>query len=238
MTFSKEVEQLAHDLRHPENFEVTIPELNTQLRDYQTTGVRWLSMLDHYGFGGILADDMGLGKTLQTIAFLTSKLTPETRILILSPSSLIYNWQDEFTRFAPEIDVVVAYGLKAVRDDIISQNHQVVITSYSSFRQDFDEYSQLNFDYLILDEAQVMKNTQTKIAHYLRQFKVKNCFALSGTPIENKLLEIWSIFQIVLPGLLPDKNVSSKWKLSKWHVLLSHLSCVAVKKKFFQNYQI
>ncbi|VUX18902.1 ATP-dependent helicase HepA [Streptococcus pasteurianus] len=163
-------------------------------------------MLDHYGFGGILADDMGLGKTLQTIAFLTSKLTPETRILILSPSSLIYNWQDEFTRFAPEIDVVVAYGLKAVRDDIISQNHQVVITSYSSFRQDFDEYSQLNFDYLILDEAQVMKNTQTKIAHYLRQFKVKNCFALSGTPIENKLLEIWSIFQIVLPGLLPDKK--------------------------------
>lgn len=206
VTFSKEVEQLAHDLRHPENFEVTIPELNTQLRDYQTTGVRWLSMLDHYGFGGILADDMGLGKTLQTIAFLTSKLTPETRILILSPSSLIYNWQDEFTRFAPEIDVVVAYGLKAVRDDIISQNHQVVITSYSSFRQDFDEYSQLNFDYLILDEAQVMKNTQTKIAHYLRQFKVKNCFALSGTPIENKLLEIWSIFQIVLPGLLPDKK--------------------------------
>ena len=109
-------------MRHPENFEVTIPELNTQLRDYQTTGVRWLSMLDHYGFGGILADDMGLGKTLQTIAFLTSKLTPETRILILSPSSLIYNWQDEFTRFAPEIDVVVAYGLKAVRDDIIRKS--------------------------------------------------------------------------------------------------------------------
>ncbi len=206
ISFSKEFEQLAHDLTHPEEFEVTLPPLQTQLRDYQMTGVRWMSMLDHYSFGGILADDMGLGKTLQTIAFLVSHLKEETRILILSPSSLIYNWKDEFTRFAPEIDVAVSYGLKTVRDEIIAENHQVVITSYSSFRQDFAEYNQLNFDYLILDEAQVMKNTQTKIAHYLRQFEVKNCFALSGTPIENKLLEIWSIFQIVLPGLLPDKK--------------------------------
>ena len=86
---------------------------------------------------------------------------------------MIYNWKDEFTRFAPEIDVAVSYGLKAVRDEIIAENHQVVITSYSSFRQDFAEYNQLNFDYLILDEAQVMKNIQTKIAHYLRQFEVR-----------------------------------------------------------------
>ena len=182
ISFSKEFEQLAHDLTHPEEFEVTLPPLQTQLRDYQMTGVRWMSMLDYYGFGGILADDMGLGKTLQTIAFLVSHLKEKTRILILSPSSLIYNWKDEFTRFAPEIDVAVSYGLKAVRDEIIAENHQVVITSYSSFRQDFAEYNQLNFDYLILDEAQVMKNIQTKIAHYLRQFEVKNCFALSGTP--------------------------------------------------------
>ena len=167
-------------------------------------------MLDHYGFGGILADDMGLGKTLQTITFLASRLKPDMRVLILSPSSLIYNWLDEFKRFAPEIDVVVSYGLKSVRDDIIAQNHQVTITSYSSFRQDFEEYQKHSFDYLILDEAQVMKNTQTKIAHYLRQFDVGHCFALSGTPIENKLLEIWSIFQIVLPGLLPDKKTFLK----------------------------
>ena len=173
ISFSKEFEQLAHDLTHPEEFEVTLPPLQTQLRDYQMTGVRWMSMLDYYGFGGILADDMGLGKTLQTIAFLVSHLKEKTRILILSPSSLIYNWKDEFTRFAPEIDVAVSYGLKAVRDEIIAENHQVVITSYSSFRQDFAEYNQLNFDYLILDEAQVMKNIQTKIAHYLRQFEVR-----------------------------------------------------------------
>ena len=152
ISFSKEFEQLAHDLTHPEEFEVTLPPLQTQLRDYQMTGVRWMSMLDYYGFGGILADDMGLGKTLQTIAFLVSHLKEKTRILILSPSSLIYNWKDEFTRFAPEIDVAVSYGLKAVRDEIIAENHQVVITSYSSFRQDFAEYNQLNFDYLILEE--------------------------------------------------------------------------------------
>lgn len=204
--FSKEFEQLAYDLRHPESFELPEIRVNAELRDYQYTGIRWLSMLDSYGFGGILADDMGLGKTLQTIAFLRSKLTSESRILILAPSSLIYNWQDEFHKFTPEIDVAVSYGLKPVRDEIIDQGHQVTITSYASFRQDFEKYQQFSFDYLILDEAQVMKNTQTKIAQYLRAFEVKNCFALSGTPIENKLLEIWSIFQIVLPGLLPAKK--------------------------------
>lgn len=204
--FSDAFKQLAYDLRHPEAFAIPTLTVKADLRDYQVAGVRWLSMLDNYGFGGILADDMGLGKTLQTISFLNSKITKESRVLILSPSSLIYNWKDEFSKFAPDLDVVVSYGLKPVRDAIISENHQVVITSYSSFRQDFEEYQTQSFDYLILDEAQVMKNTQTKIAQSLRAFEVKNCFALSGTPIENKLLEIWSIFQIVLPGLLPNKK--------------------------------
>ena len=208
--FSKEFEALAYDLRHPESFPLEEMTIKAELRDYQYTGVRWLSMLDNYGFGGILADDMGLGKTLQTIAFLSSKIEVDSRILILSPSSLIYNWQDEFKKFAPHLDVAVAYGLKPVRDEIIAQKHQITITSYASFRQDFETYQQSQFDYLILDEAQVMKNTQTKIAQYLRAFEVKNCFALSGTPIENKLLEIWSIFQIVLPGLLPAKKAFLK----------------------------
>ncbi|MGV3010266.1 DEAD/DEAH box helicase [Streptococcus thoraltensis] len=208
--FSQEFQELARDLRHPEEFELPELSVKADLRDYQLRGIQWLSMLDHYGFGGILADDMGLGKTLQTIAFLTSKLTKDSHALILAPSSLIYNWQEEFNKFAPQIDVAVSYGLKPVRDEIIASNHQVTITSYSSFRQDFKEYQALAYDYLILDEAQVMKNAQTKIAHYLRQFEVKNVFALSGTPIENKLLEIWSIFQIVLPGLLPNQKAFLK----------------------------
>ncbi|MEX2784233.1 SNF2 helicase associated domain-containing protein [Streptococcus sp. H49] len=202
--------ELAQDLRQPERFELPEFKVKADLRDYQLTGVRWLSMLDKYGFGGILADDMGLGKTLQTIAFLSGKLKQEKRVLVLSPSSLIYNWQDEFKKFAPELDFTVVYGSKSVRDDLIKEDHQIVITSYSSFRQDFASYNQLHFDYLILDEAQVMKNTQTKIAQYLRSFEVDNCFALTGTPIENRLLEIWSIFQIVLPGLLPEKKVFVK----------------------------
>lgn len=163
-------------------------------------------MLDHYGFGGILADDMGLGKTLQTIAFLKSRMTEQSRVLILAPSSLIYNWQDEFQRFAPDSHVTVSYGHKEVREQLIAQKSNILVTSYTAFRQDFDLHQKETYDYLILDEAQTIKNSQTQIAQKLREFDVKACFALSGTPIENRLLEIWSIFQIVLPGLLPQKK--------------------------------
>lgn len=211
VTFSQDFAQLARDLRHPEAFPLPEIKLNASLRDYQLRGIQWLLMLNHYGFGGILADDMGLGKTLQTIAFLSVVLTEDSKALILAPSSLIYNWQEEFHKFAPNLDVAVSYGLKPARNQTISENHQITITSYSSFRQDFKEYQALSYDYLILDEAQVIKNTQTKIAHYLRQFEARHCFALSGTPIENKLLEIWSIFQMVLPGLLPSQKVFLQW---------------------------
>ncbi|KHD45789.1 SNF2 helicase associated domain-containing protein [Streptococcus hongkongensis] len=204
--FSQELEQLISDLRHPESFVLPQLPINASVRDYQYHGIKWMSMLDKYGFGGILADDMGLGKTLQTIAFLSSQLVAGKKVLILSPSSLLYNWLDEFDKFLPGSDVAVSYGLKQTRDQLISEEHQVTITSYSSFRQDFTTYKNYNYDYLILDEAQVIKNSQTKIAQSLREFNVSNCFALSGTPIENKLLEIWSIFQIVLPGLLPNKK--------------------------------
>lgn len=203
---SKELAELVHHLQHPETFAIKPLAVQAQVRDYQRQGIQWLSMLDHYGFGGILADDMGLGKTLQTIAFISSQLRPDSKVLILSPSSLIYNWLDECQKFTPQLDVVVSYGLKQVRDHLIEEGHQITITSYSSFRQDFETYQAFEYDYLILDEAQVIKNGQTKIAQCLRAFNAKNCFALSGTPIENKLLEIWSIFQIVLPGLLPAKK--------------------------------
>lgn len=203
--FSKEFQSLAHDLAHPEGFPLPPVAVHATLRTYQQLGVRWLSMLDKYGFGGILADDMGLGKTLQTIAFLSSQLDETSRVLILAPSSLIYNWQEECQQFAPQLDVAVAYGNKDKRDTLIAEDHQIVVTSYASFRQDIAHYQGRHYDYLILDEAQVMKNAQTKIAQLLREFEVGNCFALSGTPIENHLTELWSIFQIVLPGLLPPK---------------------------------
>ena len=204
--FSEEFRHLAHDLIHPEQFPLGKLQVNAKLRDYQEVGVRWLSMLNHYGFGGILADDMGLGKTLQTIAFLSSVATADSKILILAPSSLIYNWKEEFEKFAPQMEVEVIYGLKASRDEVIASNPQVAITSYASFRQDVEQYEKNQYQYLILDEAQVMKNSQTKIAQYLRKFDVPHTFALSGTPIENHVEELWSIFQIVLPGLFPGKK--------------------------------
>ncbi len=205
--FSVDFERLAHDLRHPEDF--PLPDLTVQatLRDYQKDGVRWLAMLESHGFGGILADDMGLGKTLQTISFLTSQIKPGERALILAPSSLVYNWRDEFAKFSPQTSIAVAYGPKKERLDTLSGTATVIITSYASFRQDADAYHKVRFAYLILDEAQVLKNAQTKTAHLLRDFASDHCFALSGTPIENHLSEIWSIFQIVLPGLLPSKKV-------------------------------
>lgn len=206
ISFTEEFQHLAHDLTHPEDFPLGDIRVQASLRDYQEKGVRWLQMLHHYGFGGILADDMGLGKTLQTIAFLTSQVTEHSRVLILAPSGLIYNWADEFRKFAPQLDLAVVHGLKANREAILSENHQIYVTSYATFRQDSKLYQEMAFDFLFLDEAQVMKNAQTKIAQSLRQFVVPAVFALSGTPIENHLGELWSIFQIVLPGLLPSKK--------------------------------
>lgn len=147
---------------------------------------------------------------MQSIAFIASHTTKDSRVLILAPSSLIYNWQEECHKFAPQLDVAVIYGNKAERERLLEEDHQVVVTSYASFRQDVALYKAQSYDYLFLDEAQVMKNSQTKIAQQLREFEVGNCFALSGTPIENNLNEIWSIFQIVLPGLLPAKLAFGK----------------------------
>ena len=206
ISFTEEFRHLAHDLTHPEEFPMQKLNIQAELRDYQKRGIQWLQMLHHYGFGGILADDMGLGKTLQTIAFLSSQVQADTSVLILAPSGLIYNWADEFQKFAPDLDVAVVHGLKSHRESILAEDHQIYVTSYATFRQDSEIYQDLSFDFLFLDEAQVMKNSQTKIAQSLRQFVVPSVFALSGTPIENHLGELWSIFQIVLPGLLPTKK--------------------------------
>ena len=210
VTFTEEFRHLAHDLTHPEDFPMTALNIKADLRDYQKKGIQWLQMLHHYGFGGILADDMGLGKTLQAIAFLSSQMHEKSRVLILAPSGLIYNWADEFQKFAPNLDVAVVHGLKPYREAILAEKHQVYVTSYATFRQDSEIYQDLSFDFLFLDEAQVMKNAQTKIAKTLRKFVVPSVFALSGTPIENNLGELWSIFQIVLPGLLPAKKDFTK----------------------------
>lgn len=206
--FDDKFKQLAENLAHPENFEIKASHpVHGILRPYQAIGVKWLEMLDSYNFGGILADEMGLGKTIQMIAFLLDHIDKDKPDLIISPASLIYNWQEEFTKFAPEIKTQVIDGNKANRRDLIeNEQADVLITSYNSARLDVTEYNDRKINYLVLDEAQFVKNSSTKTNQSIRKLKRKNTFALSGTPIENRVEELWAIFEIVMPGLLPSRK--------------------------------
>lgn len=210
VSMTEDLAVMSGHLAQPATFDQPQLAVTSALRPYQLRGVQWLAMLDHYGFGGILADDMGLGKTLQTIAFLSSPERSSKKTLILAPSSLVYNWQEEFAKFYPEAEVKLVYGSKETRGQLLEEDSQVTITSYQSFRQDLDWHQAKAYDYLILDEAQVLKNSQTKLAQALRACPVDRCFALSGTPVENRLLELWSIFQLVLPGLFASKKAFSR----------------------------
>ncbi|MBL1229762.1 DEAD/DEAH box helicase [Enterococcus sp. BWB1-3] len=211
--FSDSFRQLSDDLTHPENYEAELPKtLQAVLRKYQVEGFRWLKMLSHYGFGGILADEMGLGKTVQMIAYLLSEkeeLKMRKPALIIAPASLIYNWSAELKKFSPGLKECVITGQKAERLDLLEngEDQDILITSYNSFRQDVESYEQMNLGYLVLDEAQMVKNSGTKTAQALRKLDVPQRFALSGTPIENSLDELWSVFQIVLPGFFPQKMI-------------------------------
>jgi SNF2 family DNA or RNA helicase len=214
--YNKAFEKLIADIKKPSMSNYPLPKsLNADLRDYQIVGYQWLRGLSHYHFGGILADDMGLGKTLQAIAFLLSKWE-ETNgstqpALVVSPASLVYNWQNEFVKFAPNLKVKVIHGSKSERENLINdiENYDVFITSYPLVRQDFELYNEHEFSTLILDEAQAIKNHMTKTARAIKTIRKANCFALSGTPIENSLDELWSIFDAILPGFFPNKKTFS-----------------------------
>ncbi|HHX0205745.1 TPA: SNF2 helicase associated domain-containing protein [Enterococcus faecalis] len=209
--FSDSFKKMVTDLTHPENFEAQVPKtLQATLRHYQETGYKWLKMLSHYQFGGILADEMGLGKTLQTITYLLSEKEEERlkgTALIVAPASLTYNWLAEVKRFAPTLNVQVVSGNRQERAALLQNSTEdILITSYASMRQDVQLYQEMRVGYLILDEAQMVKNSGTKTAQALKSLKVPQRFALSGTPIENNLDELWSIFQMILPGLFPGKK--------------------------------
>lgn len=200
-------------LRHPERLEDPVPEsLAPVLREYQRFGYRWLRALAHYRFGGILADDMGLGKTVQSIAFLVSVL-PEIRArrqpaLIVAPSSLMYNWRNELRKFAPEVRTVIADGSLSERKAILQGLADVdaAIVSYPLLRRDVALYAGQSFHTLILDEAQAFKNDATQTARAVKSLRAEYRFALTGTPIENSLDELRSIFEAVFPGLYPNRK--------------------------------
>lgn len=193
--------QLLEDLKNPDKTNWELPNgMEDILRPYQITGYRWLCSLAHYGMGGILADDMGLGKTLQTITYVLAN--PGTRTLIVCPTSLAYNWQDEFSKFAPQIATQIISGTPQERADLMQQSTDVPvwITTYPLIRKDVDIYKAQIFDACFIDEAQFIKNPTSLGAKAVKAVQAKHRFALTGTPIENTLSELWSIFDFVMPG--------------------------------------
>lgn len=206
VSYSRALEELLGHLAHPETYPLVTHPILEQLRDYQRIGVAWMSMLAHYGFGGILADDMGLGKTVQAISFLVLNLKEGEKALVVTPSGLLYNWQEELRRFAPDLKVGMVYGSKKERTKMLEQDYQVYLTSYGSLRQDVQDYLTQDYKFLILDEAQYIKNQRTKVHTSLEKINAQSIFALSGTPVENRIEEIGAIFNLVLPGLLPAKK--------------------------------
>lgn len=172
------------------------------LRDYQKEGYVWLHTLKDYGFNGILADDMGLGKTLQIITLLDS-LETKRPSLVVCPSSLIYNWEDEVHKFSKKLPVTCITGNMQTRSELIKEIKQgLFVTSYDYMRRDFELYQEIEFEYVILDEAQYIKNQKTKNAQSVKTLKTRHKLALTGTPIENSLAELWSIFDFLMPQYL------------------------------------
>ncbi|MDG5472293.1 DEAD/DEAH box helicase [Jeotgalibacillus sp. ET6] len=200
--------QFLSQMEHPEQLTFELPEsLKPVLRDYQKNGYNWLKLLAGYGFGGILADDMGLGKTLQSIAYLVSELPVmrqnNQQALIVCPSSVTYNWLKEFMQFAPELEAVVLDGSAAEREEIQKESDpvDVLITSYPLLRKDVKWFEEKKFHTVFFDEAQAFKNPVTQTARAVKRVQADHRFALTGTPVENSIEELWSIFHVVFPEL-------------------------------------
>ena len=202
-TLRQQLQQLV-GLKEIDN--VPLPKgLNASLRDYQHQGLNWLQFLRNCRFGGVLADDMGLGKTVQTLAHLQlekeqGRLTHAA--LIVAPTSLVGNWYEEARRFTPDLKVLVFHGAERHQDEF--DEYDVVISTYGLIQRDKFRFVGHSFYYLILDEAQFIKNARAKTTQIIQQIKASHRLCLSGTPLENHLGELWSLFHFLMPGLLGD----------------------------------
>lgn len=198
---------------------LTLPkdELKT-LRDYQVTGVKWLYTLAKTGFGGILADEMGLGKTIQVIYYIKQMLkdNENNKFLIVVPTSLAYNWDHEFDSFGSNIKRKICVGNKDKRIKMLRNlnDTNVIITTYGLLREDEELYNNLNFNTMVIDEAQNIKNNMAGITKVVKKINAETKFALTGTPLENSILELWSIFDFIMPGYLASlTKFQSKYKI-------------------------
>ncbi len=188
------------------------------LRDYQVTGVKWLYTLAKTGFGGILADEMGLGKTIQVIYYIKQMLkdNENNKFLIVVPTSLAYNWDHEFDSFGSNIKRKICVGNKDKRTKILRNlnDTNVIITTYGLLREDEELYNNLNFNTMVIDEAQNIKNNMAGITKVVKKVNAETKFALTGTPLENSILELWSIFDFIMPGYLASlTKFQSKYKI-------------------------
>lgn len=189
--------------------ETAVPaELNAELRDYQHDGLNWLNFLDSFNFGGCLADDMGLGKTIQIIAFILSQREKRghTTNLIVVPTSLIFNWQEEISRFAPSIKVLLHYGADRPKTTAHMPDYEVVLTTYGMLLSDIQFLKKLNFNYVFLDESQVIKNPNSERYKAARLLQSRNRIVLTGTPVENSTFDLYSQLSFACPGLLGSKQ--------------------------------
>lgn len=192
------------------NEEINLPKnLNASLRSYQKVGYKWLKVLDNYGFGGILADDMGLGKTIQLLAVILDYVQNEKKTkpsIVVCPSSLSLNWQNEIKKFTPDLTSLVIHGNADERKKQLKRipKYNIVITSYDLLKRDIETYKELNYEFkfIIADEAQYIKNNNTQNAKAIKEINANTKYALTGTPIENSLSELWSIFDFIMPGYL------------------------------------
>ena len=201
------IEEVFNDLKNFSTNEKDIPNINGELRPYQIDGVKWLLTLYKYSLGGILADDMGLGKTIETIAFINA-IKSDKPILIVSPKSLVFNWISEFNKFAKDIPVYGIIGTVEERKKIIKKikddKFGVFFISYDSLRNEYENLLDFTFDVVILDEAQFIKNIHAKKTSAVKQINALHTIALTGTPIENNIYDLWSIFDFLMPHYLLD----------------------------------
>ncbi|MBI2263682.1 MAG: SNF2 helicase associated domain-containing protein [Armatimonadetes bacterium] len=208
-------EAFAHTRSELRSFEGIGPEnppstFVGELRHYQAEGLGWLSFLERFGFGGCLADDMGLGKTVQVLAFLETRRFQGLKkrpSLVVVPKSVVFNWREEAQRFTPQLKILEYAGLN--RSDLreIFSDYDLIITTYGTLRRDIMDLRNIHFDYCILDEAQAIKNEDTATAKAARLLHAEHRLALSGTPIENHLGEIWSLFEFLNPGILGASSI-------------------------------
>lgn len=202
--------ELIRNMKTIEDNDFEVPKAQENiLREYQRQGFLWMKTLKQNGFCGILADDMGLGKTLQVITFLSSEYLEKKdeenkRALIITPASLVFNWASEIERFAPGLPVKMVVGSAKQRQTLIEESgtEEILITSYELLRRDIAHYKKIDFAYQVIDEAQYIKNHGTKSAKAVKSVRAGFRMALTGTPVENRLSELWSIFDYLMPGFL------------------------------------